>query len=662
MAKRYNVLEVPHRLSLSTFFTALNEILNSNNGFAGYAGTEFIHPILYGVTGMKSPSNERIRLAVTNVREKIGGYFIEALWLAEVLESLNENKSKYFVTDDDFRRMCVRLNQRTNGWGLLIGKGAFQDLIPLSDTLLEKRFRVFMSGETRNISRSEKITNLGTSETSPIYFAQLLIRYALIYGRARAGDSHAISHMIEDHAPGAIFLLGELRSIEHLIVQGMLSLGVPVISLAEEQGLVGAVKISKNVNQMVADAWTLPNMRVRSVKQETPDLPYRYGAIFAREKLMEADLGLRLGGTAHSFLVVQPSTQILQDDIVFPKKWDKAQAIGVLVEIGNRDVDAPMTLWLETILRKAVNYAHGINLHSDGNFKTTLYLSKDAIQKGFTLEHLGRIIITGIRNEFPLIGPIKVTFLLDDDVEDEYKRVLEFITIRTSKVEEASDESEPYFYGCTRCRSFSLAHACTVTPDRPSQCGSKPWYQIKAQAILAPNSVYNPSQIIEKGKCLDSFKGEYEGVNRSTAERTGGRVTTVYLHSIFNYPHTACSCFQNIAFYIPRVDGIGLMNRGYKGEVPDGSTWTKLANKIAGRQYSAGAVSFSVGYMKSTKFLQGDGGWKRVVWITENLKKAAGDAIPTHFRDSLATDEDVKTMEDLVTWISLKRNVPSHSQ
>jgi len=653
---------VSHRLSPTNFLEALTEITNSEKGFTGYDGSEFIHPILYGVTGMKSPSNERIRLAVKNVSEKIGGYFIDALWLAEVLESLNENKSKYFVTDDNFRRMCVGLNQGTNGWALVLGKGAFQDLIALTDALLEKRFRVFMSGETRDIPLNEKIINLGTSETSPIYFTQILIRYALIYGRVRAGDSHAISHMIEDHASGAIFLMGELGSIEHLIVQGMLSIGVPVIALNGDQGLVGAVKVSKDVNQMVEDAWKLPNVKARRVEQETPVIPYRYGAVFAREELVEEDLGVRLGGTAHSFLVVKPSTQVVDDDIVFPKKWEEAHAIGVLVEIGNREVDEPMTLWLEIILRNAVNYAHGIKLHSDGNFKTTLDLSKDVIQSGFILEHLGRIIITGLRNEFPLIGPIKITFLLDDEVNDEYERVLEFIKIRASKVKEASDESEPCFYGCTRCRSFSLAHACTVTPDRPSQCGSRPWYRVKAQAILAPNSVYNPSQIIEKGQCLDYLQGEYEGINTSTAERTGGRVTRVYLHSIFNYPHTACSCFQNIAFYIPKVDGIGLMNRGYTGEAPDGSTWTKLANKIAGRQYQAGAASFSAGYMKSTKFLQGDGGWERVAWITPSLKKFAGDAIPTHLRDSLATDEDVKTMEDLVKWMSVKRNLPSHSR
>jgi acetyl-CoA decarbonylase/synthase complex subunit beta len=636
--------------------------MKSKQGFDGYDGTEFVYPILYGVTGTKNPTNERINLALKKVHEKIGGYFIDALWLAELLESLNKKKSTYFISDDDFRWMCVRLNQGTNGWALVIGKGASQDVIELTERLQKKRFKVFLSGDPRNIPMNENVTHIGISETSPIYFAQNLIRYALIYGRAKAGDAHTISHMIEDHAPGAIFIIGDLGSVEHLIIQGMLSIGVPVIALYRDQGFVGAVKISKDITQMVEDAWKLPNVKARHIEKETPELPYRYGEIFAREKLVKENLGLRLGGTAHSFLVVKPSPQIVKDDIVFPKKWKTAQAIGVFVEIGNREVDEPMTLWLEYVLQNIVNYAQGIKLSKEGHFKTTLSLSKDALQKGFILKHLGRIIIAGLRNEFPLIGPIKVTFLFDEDVEEAYESVFEFIQLRTTKIEEASDESEPFFYGCTRCQSFSLAHACTVTPDRPSQCGSRPWYRVKAQAILAPNSVYNPSQLIKKGRFLDLVRGEYEGVNRSTAKRTGGRVTRVYLHSLFNYPHTACSCFQNIAFYMPTVDGIGLMHRGYTGKAPNGSTWTALANKIAGRQYQAGAASFAVGYLKSPKFLQGDGGWDRVVWITANLKKVAEEVIPLHLQDSLATDEDVKTMAELVKWMSVKKNLTNYRQ
>jgi len=265
---------VPQILTLTVFFKSLTELIKNKQGFDGYDGTEFVYPILYGVTGTKNPTNERINLALKKVSEKIGGYFIDALWLAELLESLNKKKSTYFITDDNFRWMCVRLNQDTNGWALVIGKGASQDVIELTERLQEKRFKVFLSGDPRNIHLNENVTYIGISETNPIYFAQNLIRYALIYGRAKAGDAHAISHVIEDHTPGAIFIIGDLGSVEHLIIQGMLSIGVPVIALYRDQGLVGAVKISKDITQMVEDAWKLPNVKARHIEQETPEIPY----------------------------------------------------------------------------------------------------------------------------------------------------------------------------------------------------------------------------------------------------------------------------------------------------------------------------------------------------------------------------------------------------
>ena len=72
-----------------------------------------------------------------------------------------------------------------------------------------------------------------------------------------------------------------------------------------------------------------------------------------------------------------------------------------------------------------------------------------------------------------------------------------------------------------------------MSPERPAQCGGSPWWVLKAQALLAPDDVYSPSQVIPKGEELDLLRGEYSGVNESTLERTGGRVDTVYMHSIF---------------------------------------------------------------------------------------------------------------------------------
>jgi acetyl-CoA decarbonylase/synthase complex subunit beta len=433
---------------------------------------------------------------------------------------------------------------------------------------------------------------------------------------------------------------------------------VPAIVLQRKTGLVGAVKICTTVEEMVHEAWTLPNIRARSVEVRSPDLPVQYSPRYAREELSDEFVELQIGGTSQSFFVVKPALKVQNDEVNTLHHWKTAVDFGLTIELGHSEVDMAMTNWVETVLRRVINYAQGVKFSVNGNIEAKLRFSKEAMQNGFTLEHLGRVIIMGLRNEFPSIGPVKVSFSLDKEAEKLYPSVRAFLQARAVQIIEATDENEPYFYGCTRCRSFSLAHACTVTPERPSQCGSRLWYRLKAQAILAPASVYNPSQIIEKGQRLNELKGEYEGVNTSTAERTDGRVTRVFLHSIFDFPHTACSCFQNIAFYMPEVDGIGLMHRGYSGSAPNEATWNRLANLIAGRQYEEGAVSFSVNYLKSPKFVQGDGGWDRVVWITEYLKKAAGEAIPNHLKKSIATEDTAITMADLKQFLTEKCRLP----
>jgi acetyl-CoA decarbonylase/synthase complex subunit beta len=105
---------------------------------------------------------------------------------------------------------------------------------------------------------------------------------------------------------------------------------------------------------------------------------------------------------------------------------------------------------------------------------------------------------------------------------------------------------------------------------------------------------------------------------------------------------------------MPEVDGIGLMHRGYSGSAPNGATWNSLANLVAGRQYSAGAASFSVNYLKSPKFFQGDGGWDRVVWMTKYLQNAAGQAIPAYLRESIATEDTALSMVELKWFLTEK--------
>lgn len=641
-------------MNKTRFYRLIENALANIERLKGFEGTEFVHPLLFGVTGQKTPRKKTVVLALERLRNELGGYYLDALWLAELVASESANRSNVFISDSAFRQMCAGLNEGTNGWALIVGQGTVETLRNLVAKLISKRFRIFTAGATTGDEPSDQVTPLGSSDLSIVYFAQLLVRYALIYGRARAGNPHGLSHFIEDHAPSVIFVVGELSSIETLLNQGLLSFGVPALVFQRKTSLVGAVKICTSVEEMVQEAWRLPNIRARSVEVQGPTLPVQYSPRYAREELSEDTVAFQIGGTPHSFFVVKPSIQVHNDEIRIPPGWKTAIIFGLTIELGYSEVDLAMTYWIETVFRRVINYAQGVKFSAHGNSEAKLRLSKEVVQKGFTLEHLGRVIIKGLRNEFPLIGPIKISFSLDTEAEKLYPSVQAFLRDRVEQIRETTDETTLFFYGCTRCRSFSLAHACTVTPERPSQCGSRPWYRLKAQAILAPASVYHPSQIIDKGRVLNELKGEYEGVNTSTATRTDGRVTKVFLHSIFNFPHTACSCFQNIAFYMPEVDGIGLMHRGYSGSAPNGATWNHLANLVAGRQYREGAASFSVNYLKSPKFFQGDGGWGRIIWMTEYLQNAAGQAIPDQLKESIATEDTAVTIVELKRFLAEK--------
>ena len=125
-----------------------------------------------------------------------------------------------------------------------------------------------------------------------------------------------------------------------------------------------------------------------------------------------------------------------------------------------------------------------------------------------------------------------------------------------------------------------------------------------------------------------------------------GETTRVYLHSIFDYPHTSCGCFEAIAFYMPEVDGIGVVNRDYKGKTPNGLTFAELSSQVGGGAQVHGFVGHAIEYIRSYKFLEKEGGLDRVVWMPKFVKDRVSDAL-VDVENRIATEEEVETLEDL---------------
>lgn len=616
-----------------------------NRPRASYLETEFRYPILYGLSGSMTPTDEQIGAALNRVRTEQAGYFLEALWLSEQVEAGETDHEDYFISDDRFRSSCVGLNQRVNAWALLYGSDKV-GLNKLAGMLREKNFEIYSAGKADDLIENDHIS-FSKRETGVVYFAQLLVRYALIYARADAGSSHTLTHEIEEYAPGVIFVSGKLEPFEHLMVQSLLSVGAPVVILGDDQGLVGMVYSSESLAEMVDKAWTLPNVRARLVERPISKIPLMVGPVFSRETIKNPAINIK--GTDTSFIAAKPNHDVKEDSFQIIGK-DNPNDVSLLIELGNPVVDSVVTVGVEINLLRILKYIHGVKLGLREGHSDALVVSIDAKESGFRYKHIWDLVRTELRNRFPEIGPMKVTLILDhDSVESLGPVIKEYQAARKQLIDNATDESVDAFYGCTRCTSFSISHACTVSPERPSQCGSRPWYVLKTQALLSPDDVYSPSQVIPKGEVIDTIRGEYSEINQSTSERTGGRVNRIFMHSVLDHPHTACSCFQNTAYYIQEVDGIALVDRKYKGYAPNRETWTSLANRVAGYQNTEGYATFATSYLKSAKFFIADGGYDRVVWMTSTLKSLAGDSIPEHRRDKIKTEKETTKTEELVS-------------
>ncbi|MDP6381481.1 MAG: hypothetical protein QF662_09070, partial [Phycisphaerae bacterium] len=138
----------------------------------------------------------------------------------------------------------------------------------------------------------------------------------------------------------------------------------------------------------------------------------------------------------------------------------------------------------------------------------------------------------------------------------------------------------------------------------------------------------NSFQVAEKGRCLDSATGEWEGLNAKVAEHSHGRTRRVQLHSLDEAPHTGCGCFRLIMFETDKPRrGIAIMSAGYGGHAPDGRSWSDLHYALAGKQ-TAGMAGASPAYLFSRKFLKAHGGWKSVVWVSPQIAEIMGEELP----------------------------------
>jgi CO dehydrogenase/acetyl-CoA synthase beta subunit len=119
--------------------------------------------------------------------------------------------------------------------------------------------------------------------------------------------------------------------------------------------------------------------------------------------------------------------------------------------------------------------------------------------------------------------------------------------------------------------------------------------------------------------------GEVEQFKFETNQAAGGyrrlkRRAVILGGHVLDKPLPTGLYSELIVFYVPEEDGFGIVDRGYTEKTPVGLTFEEMEKIIVGRQVE-GFVGVSFSYLKSKKFLNGEGGWKRVVWMSPGVGK-----------------------------------------
>jgi acetyl-CoA decarbonylase/synthase complex subunit beta len=389
------------------------------------------------------------------------------------------------------------------------------------------------------------------------------------------------------------------------------------------------------------------------------DIPVDVGVIYEGERIRRNDMQVELGGPTvkEKFELAKVRAMDEIEDgkitIIGPDLKDLkeggAYPLGILVEAAGANVDQSLEGVIERRIHGYLNYIEGF-MHLNQRYDIWMRLGKKSFQKGLdSFEQIGKVLYRLFKSELPIIEKVQITFITDNSKLSElYPTALADYESRDAKARGLKDEDVDKFYGCVLCQSFAPSHVCVITPQRYSNCGAISWFDGKASASIDPKG---PVFAIERGELINAEKGEFTGVNEVVKKRTMGDVNQVWLYTAFDHPHTSCGCFEAVAFYIPEVDGFGVVNRSFKGVTVNGLPFSTLADSTAGGRQVDGFHGMSIEYMRSKKFLSADGGWNRIVWLPKEVKERVKDFIPAEVVDKIATEENAKNTDELKAFL-----------
>jgi acetyl-CoA synthase len=500
-------------------------------------------------------------------------------------------------------------------------------------------------------------------------------RAGLSFGGIEPGAYKRMLAYQKDRIFAFVNALGDVNAEWAANAAGAINWGFPTIADTDIPEVLpwGVCTYEHVVPEVPHDQIVAKSIEVRGLKVTVTeiDIPLTYGPAFEGERVRKDDLYLEMGGSASQAteLVRIADMNAIDDGKVIVKGQDigdmkkgDSLPLGILVEVAGREMEEDFEPILERQIHHLINYAQGI-MHIGQRDIAWIRVGDGAVEKGFTLKDIGTILHAKLHQDFGRIfDKLQVTLMTKQkDVDELTKMARKVYAARDARIEGMTDETTDTFYSCTLCQSFAPTHVCTISPERTGLCGAYNWMDCKASYEINPTG---PNQPVPKGEVLDEKYGQFKGVNEFVYKASRGNIDHYNFYSIVYDPMTTCGCCECIAAILPSCNGVMTVDRDYIEMTPCGMKFSTLAGTVGGGLSTPGFVGHSKYNICQRKFIRGDGGLFRMVWMPKHLKEEIKERLVARaeelgdpdFLDKIA-DETVGTSEEeILPWLQEKKH------
>ncbi len=651
----------------------------------GFPNTAYYLPVIYSLTGIKVETLEDLNKPLAFARKLLPPHVkganhlpylgplldagMAALFAFEIQEALRYlNDPDFYLHSEDpdidagkiwlgaaddtvFRKRGVEfVDGSAPGFAAIVGAAPDPETAKLIVEEYQRRSLYIFCAANQNgttvieqlleadvqVGWNTRIVPFGPDISSAIFALGFANRAAMAFGGVEPGDYRTMLLYNKDRIFAFVNALGDVNAEWAAAAAGCVNWGFPTLADTDIPEILptGICTYEHVVANVRHEEMVQKSVEVRGLKTtvSTIDIPCSFGPAFEGERVRGADLHMQMGGgkTQATELVKMADMKEIDDgkvELIGPDVGDVKVGgtlpLGIFVQVAGREMQEDFEPILERQIHHLINYIQGV-MHIGQRDIAWIRVSKPGVEKGFTLKDIGVVLHAKFHQDFgSILDKVQVTlYTKQADVDKLTKTARSNYTTRDARVENMTDEDEEIFYSCTLCQSFAPTHVCTVSPERTGLCGAYNWMDCKASYEINPTG---PNQPIEKGECLDPVLGQFKGVNEFVRSASRGAIDHYNLYSMVIDPMTTCGCCECIAAMLPSCNGVMTVNRDYTGETPSGMKFTTLAGVMGGGASSPGFVGHGKFNITQRKFLKGDGGILRMVWMPKILKDEIGE-------------------------------------